>query len=351
MAGALKSCLERSMMSILAEWAILTKYPGDAKDYRILASNGGGLDAQEYHALIRKWLTGEVPFEGTIYNPAAPWYQFGMESNPLRQVVLRQEWTGYVDFRNRPVLITTCLLLPFKDLAEVGCGFGSIARLFEQEEVKTYLLERIAEITQGEERRDFERLKIHLPEREEALSWMKQVVEEIGYTVCVQAANMLLHGSLGLVQPSGEIIPWEERVKWADAVLALLPYGLRVDCPTSLWASSSADHSMRLYWGRSARQGHGRLMVPISSNSAGTSDTQEPYIEDLVMLQTRIPLDQILAHLATQNSPRSFESPLLRNVLDGLGRSIGISYPSAQLVSREFPKSAQPVTSEPVNPH
>src|SRR5690606_41429210 len=101
-------------MRILVEWTIRTKCPGDEKDYRIPGSSIGGLDEQA----SRKWLTGEVPVEANPNNPAAPWYQFGIVKDPLRQVVIRQEWTGYADYIGRPVLRTICLLLPFSDLAK-----------------------------------------------------------------------------------------------------------------------------------------------------------------------------------------------------------------------------------------
>ena len=326
------------------DWVILTKHPEDTKDYQVLACSGGGFYADSYYKYINKWMTGEIPSGISSSSPAAPWYQFGIIKEPERQqVVLQQKWTGYSDYRGRPVLMTVCLMLPFNELAKVHCGYKQMIDIFEQEGVKEYFAERMEEISRGVEKTDFEKIAVLLPEWGEVSRWMKGAVEEVGAESCIQAANLLLQSSLGI--GSVDIGSVEERVKWLDAIMAMLPYGLRVDCPASLWASSSVDHSMRLYWGYSVRKDHRHMEVPIGDKVGECISKQEAYIEDLQVLWGRVSHEKILDYLGGQSEELSFANPIPVDFFDGFENELIV----LNRIRKEAPKISSRTYAAAVN--
>lgn len=311
------------MKMIYANWAVLTKIPGDVKDYRILSNSRGDLSPQAYYTVIRRWLSGEMPKEASQYNPADPWFQFGIETVPvLRQVVLRQEWTGYGDASSRPVQKTICLLLPFNDLASAGCGFSNMAGLFEQAQVKDFLAERADEIARGEINRECDPIEIAISDDPESSNEFAQAVREVGLDFCLQATNALLTGiPVALIQPSGEIRSWQERLKWLDAALSLLPYGVRAECPVSAWAAAGVEHAMHLYWSRSALPSHARLVAPLQGQVTSSVENKHWFVEDFQNLYERqwINLESVILSMTRLSSPASFTSLSLREILYKLG--------------------------------
>ena len=311
------------MTNILVEWAVMAKMPGAQGEYSVLASSKGGLDRQAYKNIIRKWLTGEMPTEANSYNPAAPWYLFGVEEDPLRLVALRQEWCGYADSSNRPVRRTTCLMLPYAEIAPSGCGFSQMAEFFSQKTVYDVLSEAAAEIAARKERFDYPCLKVKLPEPAESLDSMKKAVKN-REAFCERAASALLNGKpLGLLQPGGEILPWEERLSYLDAALALLPYGYRAASPASTWASSGVDHPMWLYWGRSARPGHSSLPFPPRPNQTAEKLHKDIQIIHEIM-QRGMSIEETLSFMLKQTDRLSFDQAMSRDVLDKLGGAFSI---------------------------
>lgn len=238
------------MEKIYVDWAIQTKQPKDTQDYRVLACSAGDLDADAYDKLIRKWMTGEVPLDSTYYNPAAPWYQFGIEKNPQQIILIKQEWAGYGDFTNRPALKSTCLLIPYKKMAAAGCGFKQMMDIFKMEWESCYLKERGNKIRDGEINLHDEKMPILLPGQEDSKKWMKEAIGGIGLNACLRGINILLKGHLKLVPSDIEIPDIDERAKWLDGIMALLPYGIRANCPASLWVSGNVSDDLCLYWGR-----------------------------------------------------------------------------------------------------
>jgi len=306
----------------LAEWAMMAKMPGAQGDYSVLASSKGGLDSRAYKNLIRKWLTGEMPTEANSYNPSEPWYLFGVEQDPLRVVVLRQEWSGYSDSSNRPVRRTTCLMLPYAEIAPSGCGFVQMAKFFRQETVNAVLSDSAAEIAARKERFDYPHLEVKLPERAESLYGLVRAVKD-REAFSGRAASALLNGKpLGLLQPGGEILPWEERLSYLDAALALLPYGYRAACPASAWVSSGVDHPMWLYWGRSARPGHASLPIPPRPNQATETLHKDVQIIHEFM-QHGLAFEEILAFMIEQTSPLSFNQAMSADFLNPLRERVG----------------------------
>jgi hypothetical protein len=305
------------MISIQLEWAIQTKTPESSGDYQVLAASAGGLDIKGWHALIRKWLTGDVPSGAPGADPPAPWFQFGVEQEPLRLAVLRQAWSGYSDGSHRSVLETTCLLLPFADLQKSGCGFRQMQELFDKPGVDAFLKERIAAIKAGQGRLEDALLEVPLPGRDETLARMRQAVEQAGFNACARAAEALLKGPLALLQPGGNtpIPELADRLAWLDGVLALLPYGLRSDCPACSWASGGIDHQMRLYWARRPRPGQKCLVPAHLPGEAGLVEPPGRYFENLCALQDR--LEEGLEYLLDQGRPVPFDHTQPDAILQG----------------------------------
>lgn len=306
-----------AMKKMKISWAIQTKHPGDSQDYRVLACSKGNMNADTYDFLIRKWMTGEVPLDNTSYNPAAPWYQFGIEEEGEQIVLIKQIWAGYGDFTNRPVLESICLLIPFEKLAEAGCGFKQMMDIFEQEEVSNFLKERKDSIYEGNENLTDKDMQIVLPTQNEVLIWMENAVEEVGQETCLQGLDMLLKGHLRIV-PGGTDIPGvNERVKWLDAILALLPYGVRANCPASLWVSGNMSNNINLYWGLPSSEGSQLVQDDITSD-------QIDYIEDTKKIEFLLGkgmLDRVIESLIKKTKRTDLEIGICDEIFNELGNT------------------------------
>ncbi|HQA29532.1 MAG TPA: hypothetical protein PLA02_10010 [Brevefilum fermentans] len=295
------------------DWGIVTKIPGDVNDYRVLASSRDTAPAVNYYALVRDWLVGELPFQPDVFVPGAPWYLFGIINNPLRQVIIEQKWTDYGDRHNRPVQQITCLLIPFSNLSESACGFLQMAEIFQQQEVKSFLSEVGVGIKSGEINIVGDQLSINLPSREESLRTIANTTSAAEPDLLINLANALLEKPLGLTW-TGEPVPsWQKRLEWLDMIMALLPFGVRADCPASMWASSGTPHKMRLYWSERASENHHQVWLREDlTNAAISADCV--YIEGLRRKIAKDSISKTIEELTKHVEPVTFETLKNQNV-------------------------------------
>jgi len=306
-------------MSTQVEWGIVTKFPGDEKDYRLLASSQTRDPDQNYFTMIRELSVGELLYESNHRWAGAPRYIFGIVENPLRQIIIEQKWTGYGDRHNRPAQIMTCLLIPFEDLAQSACGYQQMAELFSSQQVTSFLGGILEQIKNHNMLEGQPLIEITLPAVAESLDRLVQAVNEIGLSRCLQLSNALLSQPMGLIWRNRLLPPREIRLQWLDGIMALFPYGMRAHCPASSWASGSTHHKVRLYWTDRALETHYPAWVDYETESIPSlQDSEFIRLEKTILLHTE--LKNLVSHLASLVEPTDFDHPGLERLLDEYGK-------------------------------
>ncbi|WP_214108158.1 hypothetical protein [Acrocarpospora catenulata] len=140
-----------------------------------------------------------------------------------------------------------------------------------------------------------------------------------------RAAALLLSGHLVCVVGADEV-PWRIRLRFLDAVAALLPYGLRAGLATATWTSSAVGHRIRLSFASQAPEGARRVIW-----GHDESGLPEPAQRVLHLLNRIVDFTDLIAWQAAQATPRAFEERDLSDALVDMERFVAGS-PSDKLV-------------------
>jgi len=118
-------------------------------------------------------------------------------------------------------------------------------------------------------------------------------------------AALLLCQPVALVgaRPTGPESRVPERLRFFDAVAALLPYGQRARLVASTWADAGLAHHIRLAYTARPRHGDATVRMPTRDRPAGLPSTPPPEARDYyqVLIDLRkdrgVPVEDIVAHL------------------------------------------------------
>ena len=238
---------------IQIDWFIVSKQAMDQQDYRIL---GGSIAQTEtWRLFMNNWIKDEIPYEATPHSPGAPCFYFIPQEidGLLKQVIIRQIWTDYVDNGSRRVLTTTCLILPYEVFNKHPCGFKQQAALFDLPEVSQRLLATQVAIRNGEILLSQPTLKVELPTFEETENYFLERLSAQGLDFTQVVANALTRNkNVCIWDRNDTIVSLEQRLEWLDAALISLPYGARSTCPAASWQNTYREDGDRLVVGRKA---------------------------------------------------------------------------------------------------
>lgn len=238
---------------IQIDWFIVSKQAMDQQDYRILAGSIAQTDA--WRLLMNNWIKDEIPYEATPHSPGAPCLYFIPQEieGVLKQVIIRQIWTDYVDNGSRRVLTTTCLILPYEAFKNQPCGFKQQAALFDLPEVSNCLSATQIAIRNGEFLLSQPTLEVELPAFEETEKYFLDRLTAQGLDFTQVVANALtINKNVCVWDRNDAIVSLEQRLEWLDAALIGLPYGARSTCPAASWQNTYREDGDRLVVGRKA---------------------------------------------------------------------------------------------------
>ncbi|WP_440072375.1 hypothetical protein [Streptosporangium sp. OZ121] len=200
------------------EWAVGGKLPGSGDDYRILACSQGLLSRDDFED-IRTVYTIGTPEE--LPQVMIAWVGKGDDA---RLVLAIQSWSDEEDRRHRRIARTRYFCVPYAHITQPAFPVS-----YED------LYQALGAFPVPTERQ----LVVSVPAFDSGV-----VAARIDGTALCTAALLMTGQPVCVV--GGEAVPMIERLRFLDTVAALLPYGMRARLTASTWASSTADHKIRL---------------------------------------------------------------------------------------------------------
>ena len=283
------------LVAVHAGWAIWSKHPGTRDDYSVLVSSAGPLSTAEFTSVLAHFAPGNPPAERDT--PASlPWVtlsRVGVAEQTYLGVSL-QVPTEHVDATGRPISQTGYICVPYDDLTREPVSYADLAGALEKA--------RLPQQGGG---------LIQLTAPRLAAADLARTVMDFGSNVVASTAALLLSGPVTITGP--DFPDWQTRLRFLDAVAALLPYGYRASYTAATWsdggagprfrlvfASRPGDKAFRVAWGASAR-------IPAESHAA-------EYLRYLHRVTGKSAVDAtelagLIGFLSSDTQPRKFERP------------------------------------------
>lgn len=254
-----------------AGWALYGKTAGSADDYRVLRASDAYFSRSDYDAILRRFVPGTPPAPSRAAEPGAlPWATISYA--PLRpgsaptagsatvQGLAVCDWTRLRDAAGRPVSVTAYLCAPFASLAAVPMSYQSLYRTLRTDPAVSAVLGGQAAVSGAGGP-----LPLDLfPGFDPTMIAAPLDADDETFRLAAGIAALLLRQPVALVgapvsDPATRIT---ERLRFLDAVAALLPYGQRARLVASTWADAGSTHRIRLAYTDRARPGDAEIMLP-----------------------------------------------------------------------------------------
>jgi hypothetical protein len=213
-------------LQVPVEWAWRGKGPGDS-GYRVLSSSTGTIGGENFHDILERYSPGtlEILPQVTVNSvtPESGGSYIGM--------AIYEPTAGGVDRFGRDVAFTRYFCVPYEALAP-----GATTYLAMYETLRN----------------------IRLPEHSSAPFRVKMIDGQLDgsydVTHALQVAGLLLTGNPVCIVDAGAR-GMEERLALIDAVMSVLPYGMRAGMSAATWTSSAyRGHRFRLFFSDAPRR-------------------------------------------------------------------------------------------------
>lgn len=284
---------------VQAGWAIWSKHQGTRDDYSVLAASAGPLSPGEFGQLLKYFTPGNPTADpGTA--GSLPWAMLSRVgvSEQLYLGMSVQVLTGDKDGTGRPISRTSYFCIPYRELERSPVSYQNLYAAVAQPN----LLPR----TGGS------LVPLEIPRLDPAA--LARIIRKFGETTVAATAALLLSGPVTITGPDHPDL--HSRLRFFDAVAALLPYGYRPHLTAATWSDTAADDRFRIVfahrgrdeassvaWGTSPRlpaagpaQAYlGYLQRALGRTGSGDGDEQR--------------LERLIAYLAHETEPRKFEEP------------------------------------------
>ncbi|WP_050803627.1 MULTISPECIES: hypothetical protein [Protofrankia] len=281
------------------------KEPDSDSDYAVLRSSGGFFSRAGFDEILRRFTPG-TPSSGSIREAlpdALPWVTVSYAPRGGSSVlgIAERTWSDQRDGARRLIATTRYLCVPFPDLAGTPVSYATL--------YSTLSKANIARHNDGDEP-----LRIALTPLDP--DELAEHIERFGFElVATTAALLLAHRVSVCGGPTGS--PDERtmlRLRFLDAVAALLPYGQRSKLVASTWADGGSTHRIRLAFTNHPRPGHTAVYWP----PPGRPPSPDPpldgrcatYFDLLVaMKESGRTVSEIVEHLASVVEPHRTNDP------------------------------------------
>lgn len=321
-----------------AGWAVYGKTAGTADDYAVLRSSTAYFSRADYDGILRRFVPGTPPPRPQRFEAAGlPWATISYAPLRLPQAgpgvgaggvpvaaeasvlgIAVCDWTDVTDGAGRPVAATSYLCAPFGALAAVSLGYEDLYLALRWDPAVAAALGpgAVGPHTSDEDRTSIPVTDGAGPAGRGAVplgplpgldaSCVAQVLEAdpAMFRLAAGVAALLLCQPVALLggraaEPGSRIT---ERLRFLDAIVALLPYGQRARLVVSTWADSGSTHRIRLAYTDRARPGD--ATVTLAGPNAQASLPALPrgareYFSLLVDLHSRhgMSVERIVGHL------------------------------------------------------
>ncbi|QXJ21210.1 hypothetical protein AGRA3207_002042 [Actinomadura graeca] len=132
-------------------------------------------------------------------------------------------------------------------------------------------------------------------------------LQELGPGPAFAATLLVRDQNVCVVQ--AESTSLDERLRYLDAVAALLPYGYRARLTATTWANSATRHPFRLFFARHA--GSNALGVPLRGSAMlpGEPDTEQEHLRPLKAALDRLGAEEVIRSFLKDPAPRFCDDP------------------------------------------
>jgi hypothetical protein len=279
-----------------AGWAIWSKRPGTRDDYSVLASSTGPLSTAEFTRVIMHFAPGNPPAESGTPG-SLPWVVLS------RVGVADQTYLGasvqvpadYVDGTGRPVSRTSYICVPYEEIARAPVSYRGLSSALNTAQLpcqdSALVPLKIPRLDPGELAHD---------------------VMEFGPAAVATTAALVLSGPVTITGP--EFPDTETRLRFLDAVAALLPYGYRTSYTAATWSDTAATgQRFRVVFALRARDEASRVTwraaAPVPG--AGPARTYLAHLQRVLGSPTVdiMELERLIGYLSGDTQPRKFEQP------------------------------------------
>ena len=261
-------------------WALWGKHPGSNSDYSVLTSSSEPLTQPEFASVLTHFAPGNPPAERGLPS-SLPWVivsRVGIEDRPYIGMAI-QKSTDDVDSAGRPISLTSYFCVPYAEIADTPFSYAS-------------LYQGLVSLELPRDGGDLIRLSVP---RLDPQALAADIAEDFGEPAVVAAASLLLSGPVSILGSDGSTV--HERLRFLDAVAAMLPYGYRADYTAATWSDSGARHQIRLAFAATPRADAGVIRWRSAPAGPAGGSPGEAYFRLLRQVRERRPGQGQLAEL------------------------------------------------------
>jgi len=281
---------------VQAGWAVWSKHPGTRDDYSVLASSTGPLSSGEFYQVL-KYFTPGNPTADSGAPGSLPWVTLSRVglNDRLYLGISVQELTADKDGTGRPISHTSYFCVPYEELERTPVSYQGLYAGVARPGLLPHP--------------DRALIPLSIPCLDPA--GLAGMIRELGDQTVAATAAMLVGGPVAITGP--DFPDLGSRLRFFDAVAALLPYGCRPYLTAATWSDTGADDRFRIVfanraqdeasrvpWGvppRLPADGPARLYLSYLQRALGRADGNDGQLERLI------------AYLAHETEPRKFEEP------------------------------------------
>jgi hypothetical protein len=287
-----------------ADWAVWGKRPGTHEDYSVLASSTGGLSPAEFYHLLKHFTPGNPTAEERA-SGSLPWVvlsRFGVGDRLYLGISLQQS-TADRDGVGRPISRTSFFCFQYAELSRTPVSYLDLYEAVERAVDQDLLARSAGSLFQ-----------LQVPRLDPVR--LAQEVRAFHAPSVAAVATLLLHGPVTITGP--DLPGPHERLRFFDAVAALLPYGYRAYLTAATWSDSGAGDRFRMVFAVRAQDEASR--VPWRGMPLSADGPDRGYLSRLERVTGRVkdgdaaghdPLEALIGDLADEEArkPCMFEEP------------------------------------------
>ncbi|GGN97341.1 hypothetical protein [Microbispora bryophytorum] len=259
------------------EWALEGKRPGSYDEYGLLEWSDGRLDREVFDKLRHRYTASTAGDLPQVTIGTARISENGQISYYL--VLAIRQWSGHRDFANRKIAYTRWFYVPYEQLVDRPVSYTALYTAFA-----ALPLEPRPPLT------------VTVPPYDPGV--MAPGPDTFS------AAALLLNGRPVCVV-GADTVPMIDRLRFADTVAALLPYGTRTRFTAATWTSSTSEHSIKLSFARYAPEGAQTVVWGRAADSV--LDQTPSKLCHQFYTRSDVPAAEMIARLARQTEPLSIE--------------------------------------------
>jgi hypothetical protein len=281
---------------VTAGWAVWSKQPGTRDDYSVLAFSDEPLSKGEFAQLLAYFAPGSPSAEPDT--PASlPWVTLSRVgvAQELYLGISVQTATTDKDGAGRPISRTVYFCVPYASLAGNPVSYQDLYAAVAD----PGLLARAGRNV----------IPLALPPLDPAVI-ARAVLDDFGDPELVtRTAATLLGGPVTITGPKFPGLT--DRLRFFDAVTALLPYGYRAHLTAATWSSAGAGDRFRLVFANRARDEASRVSwgTPPPPPAAGPAAAYLGYLDRALRGGSDGRLEPLIGYLARASEPCKFEEP------------------------------------------